>query len=163
MHHTDPAPAPFIALLAVIAVIAAACGTTSTSNAPAASQAAPSAAASPAAAPSVVAVTPEPIAAGPGPNGGQVVRWFIGIGSGGKPEQIAAEQKFAADFNAAQKDVYLSVEIYDNSVAASTLQTADRVRQPPGHHRSGRRRGPQHLPSTTCSTSRRSSSPRSST
>ena len=119
MNRSRSGPRALIALAGVVAIVAAACGGTTTSSAPsaAASNAAPSVAAS--AAPSTVAVTPEPLAAGPGPNGGQVVRWFIGIGSGGKPEQIAAEQKFATDFNAAQKDIYLSVEIYDNSVAAN--------------------------------------------
>ena len=131
MHEPRSGPRPFIALLAMVAVIVAACGGATTSSAPAASQAAPSAAAASQPAPSLVAVTPEPLAAGPGPNGGQVVRWFIGIGSGGKPEQIAAEQKFATDFNAAQKDIYLSVEIYDNSVAASTLQLQIASGNPP--------------------------------
>jgi hypothetical protein len=69
-----------------------------------------------------------------GPNGGKVVRWFIGIGSGGKPEQIAAEQKFAETFNAdpANKDkVYLSVEIYDNKVAADQLAIQIAAGNPP--------------------------------
>jgi multiple sugar transport system substrate-binding protein len=129
MQRSRSAPSALIALLAIAAIFVSACGGATTSPSAAASAAAPSAAVS--AAPSVVAVTPEPLAAGPGPNGGQVVRWFIGIGSGGKPEQIAAEQKFAADFNAAQKDVYLSVEIYDNSVAASTLQLQIASGNPP--------------------------------
>lgn len=127
MNRSRSGPRGLVALLGVVAIVAAACGGGSASTAP---SAAPVTAA-PSAAPSLVAVTPEPIAAGPGPNGGVVVRWFIGIGSGGKPEQIAAEQKFAADFNAAQKDVYLSVEIYDNSVAASTLQLQIASGNPP--------------------------------
>src|SRR5688572_31863569 len=105
MQRSRSAPSALIALLAIAALVVTACGGTTTSPSAAATA---SAAAVATAAPSVVAVTPEPLAAGPGPNGGQVVRWFIGIGSGGKPEQIAAEQKVAADFNAAQKDVYLS-------------------------------------------------------
>jgi multiple sugar transport system substrate-binding protein len=36
---------------------------------------------------------------------------------------VAAEQKIAADFNAAQKEIFLSVEIYDNKVAANILKT----------------------------------------
>ena len=132
MHQSRSGPRLLIVLAAVIAVIAAACGGSTQSSAPAASAAATSsAAAASAAAPSIVTVTPQPLAAGPGPNGGQVIRWFIGIGSGGKPEQVAAEQKVAADFNAAQKDIYLSVEIYDNSVAASTLQLQIASGNPP--------------------------------
>ncbi len=127
MIRSRSGPRGLVALLGVVAIVAAACGGSSASTAP---SAAPVSAA-PSAAPSLVAVTPEPIEAGPGPNGGVVVRWFIGIGSGGKPEQIAAEQKFAADFNAAQSDVYLSVEIYDNSVAASTLQLQIASGNPP--------------------------------
>lgn len=127
MTRSRSGPRGLVALLGVVAIVAAACGGSSASTAP---SAAPVSAA-PSAAPSLVAVTPEPIEAGPGPNGGVVVRWFIGIGSGGKPEQIAAEQKFAADFNAAQSDVYLSVEIYDNSVAASTLQLQIASGNPP--------------------------------
>src|SRR4029078_8630122 len=60
---------------------------------------------------------------GPGPNGGTIVRWFIGLGTGGQPQHVAAEQKIAADFNAAQKEVFLSVEIYDKKVAANILKT----------------------------------------
>ena len=123
-------PRALIGLVGVVAIIATACSGGTASTAPSApASAAPSAEAT--AAPSLVAITPAPIAAGPGPNGGTVVRWFIGIGSGGKPEQIAAEQKFADDFNNAQKDVYLSVEIYDNKVAANQLQIQIAAGNPP--------------------------------
>ena len=65
----------------------------------------------------LVTVTPQPLPdTGPGPNGGTIVRWFIGLGTGGQPQHVAAEQKIAADFNAAQKEVFLSVEIYDLSL-----------------------------------------------
>jgi multiple sugar transport system substrate-binding protein len=123
-----------LATLASAIVLVAACGGAAPSTAP---SAAPSqeAVATTAPAPSAEAtplVTPEPVIPDqPGPNGGKVVRWFIGIGSGGKPEQIAAEQQFAADFNAAQDEVYLSVEIYDNSVAAQQLQLQIAAGNPP--------------------------------
>jgi multiple sugar transport system substrate-binding protein len=132
MHDTRSGPRLLIVLLALIAIVVAACGTTTTSTAPsgAASNAAPSTAAvTPA--PSLVAVTPAPLAIGPGPNGGKVIRWFIGLGTGGKPEQIAAEIKVADDFNAAQKEIYLSVEIYDNRVAANQLQIEIAAGNPP--------------------------------
>ena len=74
--------------------------------------------------------SPEPCAAGP-VEGCPVLRWFIGLGGGGKPEQIAAEQKFAADFNAGQKQFFLAPEIYDNSVAASQLQLEIAAGNPP--------------------------------
>jgi multiple sugar transport system substrate-binding protein len=119
-----------IALAGVVAIVAAACGAAATSSAP---SAAPVSAA-PTAEPSIVVVTPEPIAGPVGPNGGKVVRWFIGIGSGGKPEQIAAEQAFAEAFNAdpANKDkTYLSIEIYDNKVAADQLAIQIAAGNPP--------------------------------
>ena len=90
MYRLRSAPRPLIALVGAAAIIAAAGGGATPSAAP--SDAPVSVA--PSAEPSLVAVTPEPVGA-VGPNGGKVVRWFIGIGSGGKPEQIAAEQKFA--------------------------------------------------------------------
>jgi multiple sugar transport system substrate-binding protein len=132
MNRSRSAPRALVALIAVVAIVAAACGGSTATSAPTtAASAAPSAAAASAAAPSLVAITPAPIAAGPGPNGGVVVRWFIGLGTGGKPEQIAAEKKVADDFNASQKEVYLSVEIYDNNVAANQLQIEIAAGNPP--------------------------------
>jgi multiple sugar transport system substrate-binding protein len=110
-----------LAVLASAAtILAGACGGTSV-----ASQG-PTAAGSAAPAPTaqIVQVTPAPLPdTGPGPNGGTIVRWFIGLGTGGQPQHVAAEQKIAADFNAAQKEIFLSVEIYDNKVAANILKT----------------------------------------
>jgi multiple sugar transport system substrate-binding protein len=68
-------------------------------------------------------ITAAPIAAGPGPNGGTVVRWFIGLGAGGQPQQLAAESAFVNAYNSSQKDVYISLEIYDNKVAGNILKT----------------------------------------
>jgi len=135
MNRSRTGPRAVMVTAGIVAILAAACGGSAASTAPsaAAPTTAPAAVVTPAptAAPSLVAITPEPIAAGPGPNGGAVVRWFIGLGGGGKPEQIAAEQKFAADFNASQKEVYLSPEIYDNSVAANQLQIQIAAGNPP--------------------------------
>ena len=134
MNLSRSGPRRLLVLAGALVIVASACGGGTASTAPSAaapSAAAPTAAPSTAAAPSLVAVTPEPLVAGPGPNGGKVVRWFIGIGSGGKPEQIAAEQKFAADFNGSQKAIYLSPEIYDNSVAANQLQLEIAAGNPP--------------------------------
>src|SRR6186997_580927 len=131
MHRYRSGPRALMVAAGMVAIVAAACGGSApATTAPASEAAAPTAA--PSAAPSLVAITPAPITAGPGPNGGKVVRWFIGIGSGGKPEQIAAEQAFAVAFNEAHKDeVYLSVEIYDNSVAAQQLQVQIAAGNPP--------------------------------
>ena len=118
-----------LVLASLISIIAAACGTSTPSPAPSAAQ---SQAAASAAAPSQVAITPAPIDNdAPGPNGGKVIRWFIGLGTGGKPDQIAAEIKVADDFNASQKAIYISVEIYDNRVASNQLQIEIAAGNPP--------------------------------
>ncbi len=135
MIRTHSGPRAAIVAAGMVAILAAGCGGTATSAAPsaAAPAATPAAVATqaPAPTPEIVMVTPEPIATATGPNGGKVLRWFIGLGGGGKPEQIAAEQKFAADFNASQKDIYLTPEIYDNSVAAQQLQVQIAAGNPP--------------------------------
>jgi multiple sugar transport system substrate-binding protein len=70
------------------------------------------------------AITPAPLpASGPGPNGGVVVSWFVGLGAGGQPQQLQAEADFVNTFNTSQKDVYISLEIYNNNVAAQILKT----------------------------------------
>ena len=70
------------------------------------------------------AITPQPLpATGPGPNGGTIVTWFVGLGAGGQPQQLQAEADFVNNFNNSQKDVYISLEIYNNNVAGSILKT----------------------------------------
>ena len=74
--------------------------------------------------PSPVLITPPPIAAGPGPNGGTVVRWFIGLGAGTQPAaDRARSRRSSTAYNASQKDVYISLEIVDNTQAANILKT----------------------------------------
>ncbi|HEY3523382.1 MAG TPA: hypothetical protein VGK63_06735 [Candidatus Limnocylindrales bacterium] len=137
MHASAISPHPqrrrLATAWAAIALVATACGSTapSTSSAPAGStapsQAAPSTAE---ASPSLVAITPAPVGA-VGPNGGSVVRWFIGLGAGAQPQQIAAERTFADTFNNSQKEIYLSTEIEDNKVAKDILQTQIAAGNPP--------------------------------
>jgi multiple sugar transport system substrate-binding protein len=126
MSQSRSRPRRLIALAGVMALAVVACGTSATSTPTPATSVAPSAAASaPAAteAPTPL-VTPAPIANDqPGPNGGVVVRWFVGLGAGGQPQQIAAQTQFVNDYNNSQKDVYISLEIYDNKVAANILKT----------------------------------------
>jgi multiple sugar transport system substrate-binding protein len=135
MDHRRTAPGRLVTLGTLLALVTAACGAASPSaSAPASASSAPSAAPStaptPAVTPTPLAVTPAPVGA-IGPNGGKVVTWFIGLGAGAQPQQIAAELKFAADINAAQKDFYLSTAIYDNKVASSILQTQIAAGNPP--------------------------------
>ena len=120
------------ALVATAALIVTACGSSTASTAPSVSAAAPTAAptavpsvasAAPTAAPTPLLTAPPVVADQPGPNGGVVVRWFVGLGTGGQPQQVATQTKVVNDFNASQKDVYISLEIYDNKVAANILKT----------------------------------------
>lgn len=130
MNAHRSVPRALVVLGATLALLATACGSSATPTpAPAsvapstAASAAPSVEVTPAPSPSVVNITPAPIPAGPGPNGGTVVTWFIGLGAGTQPAQIGPEQAFAAAYNGSQKDVYLSIEIVDNTQAANILKT----------------------------------------
>ena len=121
MFRKRSSSARLATLASAVTILVGACGGTSV-----ASQGASAAPASAGAAPTaqIVQVTPVPLPdTGPGPNGGTIVRWFIGLGTGGQPQHVAAEQKIATDFNAAQKEIFLSVEIYDNKVAGNILKT----------------------------------------
>src|SRR5262249_23515648 len=128
MFKSRSGPRAGLALTGVVATVVAACSASSTpttapSTAP--TQAAAATAAAPSATPAPTPlVTPAPIAEDqPGPNGGTVVRWFVGLGAGGQPQQIAAQQQVVNDFNNSQKDVYISLEIQDNKGAANILKT----------------------------------------
>jgi multiple sugar transport system substrate-binding protein len=124
MNTRRSIPKALIGLLGVVAIVASACGNSTTSTAPsAAASEAPSAAVTAPPSPTPLLVTPEPIAAGPGPNGGTVVRWFIGLGAGTQPAQIGPEQAFITAYNASQSDVYIQYEIVDNTQAATILKT----------------------------------------
>ncbi len=129
--HRRSRPRTLAALLGVVTLVVAACGSATTSASPstgASPAASPSAEAS--ASPSLVAITPEPVGA-TGPNGGTVIRWFIGLGAGAQPQQVAAERTFADTYNDSQSEVYLSTEIYDNKVAKDILQTQIAAGNPP--------------------------------
>ena len=121
MHGIRSGPRSLFSGLAIVAMVATACNSSvspSSSSAPAASTVAV-ASATPA-----PAITPAPIDTDqPGPNGGVVIRWFVGLGAGGQPQQFAAEQAFVDKYNSSQKDVYISLEIYNNNVAANILKT----------------------------------------
>ena len=94
MNRSRSGPRALIALAGVVAIVAAACGGVARRRASrterrrrrAAARRPPRRRSSPS--------RPSPSPPAPGPNGGQVVRWFVGLGAGGQPEQIAAEQKF---------------------------------------------------------------------
>ncbi|MEA2653005.1 MAG: hypothetical protein QOI37_232 [Chloroflexota bacterium] len=125
MNRSRSGPRALMILAGVVSIIASACGGTTASTAPSlagVASAAASTATSSATPPP--AITPAPLpATGPGPNGGVVVSWFVGLGAGGQPQQLQAEASFVNTFNASQKDVYISLEIYNNNVAGSILKT----------------------------------------
>src|SRR3954451_1172410 len=100
MHGTRSGPRTIFSGIAIAAILATACNS-AVSPSPSAAQSA--AASQVAVAPSVTpapALTPAPIDTDqPGPNGGVVIRWFVGLGAGGQPQQFAAEQAFVDKFN----------------------------------------------------------------
>lgn len=117
------APRALLALLGGAAIVAAACGSAATSPSAAPATATP-------AAPTPVNVTPEPATGGNGmtSDGKILIRWFVGLGTGGNPEQLAAEQAAVAKFNAndgpgGKGGIKLSLEVYQNDVAYDTLAT----------------------------------------
>ena len=55
---------------------------------------------------------------------GQKIRWFIGLGAGGNPEEMAKEQAFVEKFNAKYGDKYcLAADIVPNTTAYDVLKT----------------------------------------
>lgn len=111
------------ALAAIVSLLGTACGGAA-SPSPEASTAPSSAPASP----TPLAVTPEPVQTAEGgltADGKVLIRWFVGLGTGGNPEQIAAQQKVVADFNNsdAGKRIKLALEIYQNDTAYDILKT----------------------------------------
>ena len=118
MKRSRSAPRKALVIAALVTILATACNSAAT-PAPSTLATTPT----PLPAPSTVNITPAPIAAGPGPNGGTVVRWFIGLGAGTQPAQIGPEQAFIAAYNKSQKDVYIQYELVDNTQAASILKT----------------------------------------
>ncbi len=52
-----------------------------------------------------------------------VIRWFVGLGTGGDPQQIEAQQKAVEDFNASQDRIYLALRIVQNTQAVEALTT----------------------------------------
>src|SRR5260370_37323768 len=86
----------------------------------------------PAAAPQTVAQTtipptPTPVAVDtfdPAAAGGRtVVKWYVGLGTGGDPKQIDVQRKVVDQFNKSQPTLYLTPQIVDNKVASPTRLT----------------------------------------
>jgi multiple sugar transport system substrate-binding protein len=54
---------------------------------------------------------------------GVEIRWFVGLGAGAQPEQIAAQEAVVEEFNASQSEIVLVLETVENDVAYETLAT----------------------------------------
>jgi multiple sugar transport system substrate-binding protein len=108
--------------LAIFALLVTACT-------PAASTPAPAEPAAPAAPAAEEPAAPEPPAAEepaapPPPAPGQTqIRWFVGLGTGTDPGQIAVQEEVVADFNAAHPDIQLVLEVVPYDAARDTLST----------------------------------------
>jgi multiple sugar transport system substrate-binding protein len=51
------------------------------------------------------------------------IRWFVGLGTGTNPEQVAAQEEVAEDFNASQDEIELVLEIVPYEAARDALST----------------------------------------
>ncbi|MGH8912509.1 MAG: ABC transporter substrate-binding protein, partial [Acidimicrobiia bacterium] len=68
----------------------------------------------------------------PAPSGDAVeIRWFVGLGAGGQPEQIEAQEAVVEEFNASHDDIQIVLEIVENDVAYDTLSTQVAGGNPP--------------------------------
>jgi len=52
-----------------------------------------------------------------------VVTWFIGLGTGGNPEQVTAQEQVVADFNASQSEIELQITLVPYESGRDTLST----------------------------------------
>jgi len=128
-RHISVTRSRLFALTFSVGLIATAC-TAATSPSP---SAAPST--QPSVAPSETPiVTPVPGQQGLTSDGRPLIRWFVGLGTGERPNHIEVEQAVVDKFNtehnpksdgyiAGNKDIVLSLEIYRNAVAYDTLAT----------------------------------------
>ncbi|PJF31595.1 MAG: sugar ABC transporter substrate-binding protein [Phototrophicales bacterium] len=57
--------------------------------------------------------------------------WYVGLGAGGQPQQIEAQNKVVDEFNASQDRIQLQIQIVDNNVAYDTLATLIATGQAP--------------------------------
>ena len=68
--------------------------------------------------------TDEPVTDEPPSDEGVEIRWFIGLGAGGNPEEIEKEEAFVESFNAAYGDQYtLVMDVVPNETAYDVLKT----------------------------------------
>ncbi len=117
----------WLAIVFALALVVAACGgddgtTGDTAAAPdetSATTAAPEETPETTAAPTETTATEAPEPAGDAVQ----IRWFVGLGTGGNPEQVEAQEAVVEAFNASRDDIDLVLEIVQNDVAYDTLST----------------------------------------
>lgn len=123
-----------VPLMLVSALIAAACGATSGESADDTtadtSQAddAPVTSGAPA---EEEEVEPTDDSAGDAPGETVEIRWFVGLGAGGQPEQIEVQEQVVEEFNSTHDDIQIVLEIVENDVAYDTLSTQIAGGNPP--------------------------------
>ena len=110
-------------LLAVLALLFAACSQTTASPSPSGSAAVaseePSAGASESASPPPP--TPLPATESQAKPGDVVIRWYCCLGTGDAPEQVEVERKVAEDFNASHPGIHLQFEGFVYAAARDAL------------------------------------------
>ena len=119
-----------VSLLMIASFLLTACQPAAT-EAPAAEEpTAETVAEEPTAAPAAEEPTAEPVAEEPTaetpvePASDKVlIRWFVGLGTGTNPEQIATQEEVVADFNASQDAIELVLEVVPYDAARDTLST----------------------------------------
>ncbi len=120
----------WLALVAVLAMFAAACGdsdgggTVADDGGTTATTAAAGGTDTTEAMTDTTEATPDTTEADTGGDGDTVeIRWYVGLGTGGNPEQIEAQEAVVDEFNASRDDIQIKLEIVQNDVAYDTLST----------------------------------------
>ena len=117
----------FAVLLAVLALLFAACSQSTSSSAPSGSAAIaseqPSASAGSSESASPPPPTPLPVTGSEAKPGDVVIRWYCCLGTGDAPEQVEVERKVADDFNASHPGIHLQFEGYVYAAARDALAT----------------------------------------
>jgi multiple sugar transport system substrate-binding protein len=66
------------------------------------------------------------------PAGSTVVKWFVGLGTGGNLEQVEAEQKVVDEYNSSNTDnIYIALNVIPNGEAYNVLATQIAAGTPP--------------------------------
>ena len=148
-NRLDPGPRALIALLGVIAIVASACGGATTSTAPSAAATAAAERRGSRDAPPRRRPSPRRRSSRtrPAPTAASSSAGSSASAPARSPQQIEAEAGLRRQVQrVAEGRLHRRSRSTNNNVAAQKLKTQHRRRQRAGHHRAGRRRGPEPLP-----------------